>query len=1177
MKPFFLNCINNIVKGKRENKVKHLLNFILAKQRGGHLHDDDVVYPVSTLCSFLHALSQQVGRPGGDEHPTLTTPTAPRTRTTAVLHFVRTSELHVRSFVDALLKQFHAKGDASEEAIRSCTYLLNALCLLDYDNQASHSSELLSRVVNAFVQLNRRYLNDGENRDQRGQVPQGTRTQLGVETTQEDSYNSQVRSQMLTEVLTVINKHFVKLKMSNEHMNLVSVFYLEVINYLFASNVLRVMPPEDAHHTYEHGHMKTEPYPRVVVTTHINANHMNLNRIKQFYSEVHLDVHHFVSIALFVKKYAGVLNRFQLRQGGSPRAVGEEATDHLRRTLNETIVQIYLNLFWRSKWDDKSSQGSYPNGRQHICNEDTDLGRVPFHNAKKEATSYPYLEQNQSLQGDPSNPTSPFLLIWSYFPHEFTQLYNSQKIKIDLVINQNVMNLVSCLNALSLTQLASDWMACDHFNKQIYTHILSFKLLLHITNGGKNFPRRDFLLNAFFVYNNFWHFIIKFYASVLYTNSLVSLLGCFCAGRVKGITTWRSGHLPIRIINEEVLRRWKRGGTNYMYSPSSDQAFNRVHTPQMNYLPGALLTPQCPLPLMANKRHLFNMCSFYAQVNFHDEAFARVLAKTTTHNLTRLGQKDIMAVVYYLGNATPTGGGMLFQLVVTHIERHITTYDMCDLHLLLKTLLKYTHQQEGEENICVNHITTVLHHILIRILIVCCEMDTKDKAAPQLSRHGKTKEEEMIPQQLHFTKTLHEFYHLLLSCQRLNSMLITQRSNTTQQVAAGTTALSITQEEMQAVYSKLLRARPDFFTPSTGMLTKGEKNPFLRDTLNILNVVVKLMKNNRFPSLYETCCIPMCDAMYLLTKRNKNPLYCFSVSEWVSLLLCHCKVGHIPDYLNEYLSRLRAQLPTQLHAERWQFKGVHMKDLHLIRILSHRLKSLHLKNAELFAPFSVRAQGRHPSKFTPVCHVLGAAGEGRAFITAPVITRLSNRNCYPHNTKHSADPTATQGIGRRNHFQLRGSLNDYIYKLLLRRFKKVTHKDQVNTFKSVLSPLRSYNIDFLFSCTHSISEIKKKISEYIYELKLVDAQNFKVVYLGKRRLVRPIKKQLEAYYVLFSFQIYPSLISEVKRKLLLQDAVLRFIVTKNEKTSKTLEYEENGAVRRAQYATEAKFFQKNDS
>ncbi|EUD64671.1 hypothetical protein C922_04927 [Plasmodium inui San Antonio 1] len=1203
MKHFFLNCINNIVKRKRENKVKQILNIILERQRDGHLGDDDVVYPLSALCSFLNDLSDQVRRLVHKQHgrrdgqtqagkgsPPLTrtqlsTPRTARTASTtattsltALHHFSRTSQLHVRSFVEALLKQFHAKGDPSEETIRSCTYLLNALCLLDYDGQENHCRELLSRVVNSFVQLNRRYLSHVGRGGQRGQVPEGTPTQWGVRKTQNDPSNRHVGSQMLVEVLTVINKHYIRLRSSNEEIDLLSVFYLEVVNYLFASTALRVRPPaerhpegnhrpvkEGHHRTDKHRHVEAEPHPGVVVTRHIDLNRMDLNRIGRFYSEVHLDVHHFVSIALFVKKYAEALNRFDLRGRGFPKEAAQEdaaksaaksaskpaeehpddgypiSRDHLRRTLSTATVHIYLHLFWRPKWEESSQGGqASSNRRQHICSEEAHLGGVPSQNVQKGPTSYAYREGNSSNATSPNgssphgsspNGSCPFLFMWSYFPDEFSKLYKSDKINMDFVLSQNVMDIVSCLKTLSLKILASDSITCDHFNRRIYSHVLSFRLLLNVINGER-LPRRDFLVSALSVYYHFWHFILKFYSSLVYTNTLVSLLGCFCAGRMWAMK--RSDRdPPIRMINAEVVRRWKETDANGVGAPSGGHSFSEVHTAESEYPHGSKVrskvrslvisqTPQCPL-LLANRRHLFNMCSLYAQLNFHDEAFARLLTKTTTHNLTQLSKKDIMAVVFYLGKAPPTQGEMLLHLV-RQIQRHITTYDMCDLHLTLKTLLKYTNQQGGKTLFATHFPAIILHHVLIRVLIVCSKMETEDKAA-QSPWQGKTKEE-VVPHQVDFTKTLHEFYDVLISSEGFQKMLVIQRGNTPHVLSDGTTALSIIQEEMQAVYSKVRRPS-SWFMSLIGELTRGEKKPFLRNTLNILNVAVKLMKSmcvplfgDDYPPLYEACCLHLFDALYLLIKRTKNLRDCFTVSEWVSLILCHCKVGHMPDYLNEYLALLHGKLPAEIRANqaaavagpRGELLGVHIKDLRLIRMLSQRLKLYHLKNAELFAPF----------------------------------------------------------------LYARGSLNDYIYKLLLRRFKKVTHKGPINIFKSVLSPQSSYNVDLLFSCNYTISEIKKKIAEYMYELKLVDGEKFKAVYLGKRRLVRPIKKQMEAYYVLFSFQMYPSLIHEIKRKLSLQDAVLRFMITKNEKTSRCLEYEENEPVRQGIAATEAQFFKRAD-
>lgn len=52
--------------------------------------------------------------------------------------------------------------------------------------------------------------------------------------------------------------------------------------------------------------------------------------------------------------------------------------------------------------------------------------------------------------------------------------------------------------------------------------------------------------------------------------------------------------------------------------------------------------------------------------------------------------------------------------------------------------------------------------------------------------------------------------------------------------------------------------------------------------------------------------------------------------------------------------------------------------------------------------------------------------------------------------------------------------------------------------------------------------------------------------MGKRRLAYEIKKQREAYYVLFNFDAEPSSISELERNYKITDEIMKFIVVKKE-------------------------------
>jgi len=52
--------------------------------------------------------------------------------------------------------------------------------------------------------------------------------------------------------------------------------------------------------------------------------------------------------------------------------------------------------------------------------------------------------------------------------------------------------------------------------------------------------------------------------------------------------------------------------------------------------------------------------------------------------------------------------------------------------------------------------------------------------------------------------------------------------------------------------------------------------------------------------------------------------------------------------------------------------------------------------------------------------------------------------------------------------------------------------------------------------------------------------------LGKKKLAYEIKKQNEAYYLVFKFEAKPELISELERNYRITDEVIKFIVVKEE-------------------------------
>lgn len=76
----------------------------------------------------------------------------------------------------------------------------------------------------------------------------------------------------------------------------------------------------------------------------------------------------------------------------------------------------------------------------------------------------------------------------------------------------------------------------------------------------------------------------------------------------------------------------------------------------------------------------------------------------------------------------------------------------------------------------------------------------------------------------------------------------------------------------------------------------------------------------------------------------------------------------------------------------------------------------------------------------------------------------------------------------------------------------------------------------------SVKSLINKFSDLINTDGKVDS----VEELGKKKLAYEIKKQKEAYYLIFKFESNPELISELERNYRITDEVIKFIVVKEE-------------------------------
>jgi len=94
--------------------------------------------------------------------------------------------------------------------------------------------------------------------------------------------------------------------------------------------------------------------------------------------------------------------------------------------------------------------------------------------------------------------------------------------------------------------------------------------------------------------------------------------------------------------------------------------------------------------------------------------------------------------------------------------------------------------------------------------------------------------------------------------------------------------------------------------------------------------------------------------------------------------------------------------------------------------------------------------------------------------------------------------------------------------------------------------MRNYELTFIVhpelekgGVTAAIERVKQLIVEGGGQVNKVDPW-------GKRRLAYPIRKQREGYYVVMQVQLPPEAVSELERRLELDEEVLRYLVVRTE-------------------------------
>ena len=94
--------------------------------------------------------------------------------------------------------------------------------------------------------------------------------------------------------------------------------------------------------------------------------------------------------------------------------------------------------------------------------------------------------------------------------------------------------------------------------------------------------------------------------------------------------------------------------------------------------------------------------------------------------------------------------------------------------------------------------------------------------------------------------------------------------------------------------------------------------------------------------------------------------------------------------------------------------------------------------------------------------------------------------------------------------------------------------------------MKDYEIMFILSTQLTDEEKKANIELVETTLTKAGAVELKTEVLGEKKLAYPIKKKENGYYVLTLFQIDGTKLTEVEAKLNITEAILKYMIVKND-------------------------------
>ncbi|ETW56816.1 hypothetical protein PFUGPA_01148 [Plasmodium falciparum Palo Alto/Uganda] len=666
---------------------------------------------------------------------------------------------------------------------------------------------------------------------------------------------------------------------------------------------------------------------------------ININELKLFYNCTFMDISNFVSIVYFLKKYYN--NAFFVRNKKWKHPI---EGDHLMSLIDKRIVYIYSHIYvcnyplsylkrcieWNCLKDKvKEKVGiednldktfnfiNYNNIENKLIKKNNFLF---FH--KKEILYYYnniYSDITYSLY------SNTHLLMLKIYISDFDKLLKDTFQKKFVLFQYNMMiiiNFVKFLCTICLRQ--NDDMFC-HFNKIIYYHISYCKSLICLKKQNDKYNHINDMMS---VYYQFFEFLLKYYITFLCTNNLTFLLSFFSdlfrqkGNKIKELKC-------VVLINEEIINRMKRNSLYMSYHKWDDESVLIVDTICDNklYMDKLYVDKLCqfynkelysdsykkPFGMnslngrlknkIINKRHVYNICNSYIQLEYYDERFIRLVSAYTKLNLVKLNNKDITAVVYFFykmkyKNIEIAGN------IMTHIEKTFIQYNMNEIYIILKYYFELY-------NFLKKNISNILSHVFFYIFscyyidkfillddhYLLCPTDKED-----IKKKKEKNEKEDILKRSHFLQhhnmnishyikelrnlfsSLNYKIHILYN-EEIKSIEIQNNDN-------------INYEINEKQINKIL----------LNILMKGEKNKegqtnifhyqiykdknFVKSILNILLLISKYKMKKQY-MLYD-----MSYLTFIKQDKYNNMLHLY---DWASLITSHCKIRYNPPYVEKYI------------------------------------------------------------------------------------------------------------------------------------------------------------------------------------------------------------------------------------------------------------------------------------